>query len=61
MLCRLEKFDRPVFGLWGRGKGELIFGMLIGMHIWRAYIRERGSLCTIITKIYETNFSVSVK
>ena len=41
--------------------GGLILGMLTGLHIWGAYSREKGSLCTIMTKIYETNFSVSVK
>ena len=41
MFRRLDKFDGPIFG--GRGaayvRGGLIFGMLIGLHIWGAYIR----------------------
>ena len=37
MFRRLDKFDEG-----GHIYEELIFGMLIGLHIWRAYIR-RGS------------------
>ena len=47
MFSRLDKFDEPIF--WEKGGGvftgdvgrELMFGMLIGLHIWEeAYIRE---------------------
>ena len=43
MFPRLEKFDGPIF--WGglyTGGGRLIFGMLIRLHIWEAYIRVEG-------------------
>ena len=45
MFRRLDKFDRPIIGRGGtyirRGWG-IKFGMLIGLHIWGAYIREGG-------------------
>ena len=37
MFRRLDKVDGPIFG--GHIYGDLIFGMLIGLHIWGAYIR----------------------
>ena len=52
MFSRLDKFDEPIFGEKGGGGGgggvltgdvgrELMFGMLIGLHIWEeAYIRK---------------------
>ena len=42
MFRRLDKFDEPIFGGEGSGgayiQGGLIFGILIGLHIWGAYI-----------------------
>ena len=54
MFGRLDKFDWLIFEgayIWGVGLGEgLIFGMLIGLHIWWAYIGGgaymRGSVLT---------------
>ena len=42
MFSKLDKFDGPIFGWVGSGGGGiygiyirgLIFGMLIGLHIW---------------------------
>ena len=39
MFSRLDKCDGPIIeGAYIRGGGGLIFGMLIGLHIWVAYI-----------------------
>ena len=44
MFRRLDKFDGPIVGFVGGGGwriyGGLIFGMLIRLHIWGAYIRR---------------------
>ena len=51
MFRRLDKFDGPIFGGDGgggayiRGVG-LLFGVLIGLHTWGAYIRGGGGLYT---------------
>ena len=38
MFHRLDKSDGPIFGgMGGVYTEELIFGMLIGLHIWGAY------------------------
>ena len=45
MFRRLDKFDGHIFGEEGdvyTGGGGVIFGMLIGLHIWGAYIRGGG-------------------
>ena len=45
-FCRLDKFDGPIFRGGGGGwvtyiRGKwLIFGMLIGLHIWGANIQR---------------------
>ena len=44
MFSRLNKLDGPIFeGVYirGDGGGGLIFGMLIGLDIWEAYIRRK--------------------
>ena len=38
MFSRLDKFNGPMFG-GRRIYGGLIFGILIGLHIWGEYIR----------------------
>ena len=43
MFRRLDKFDGP------RG-AEVIFGKLIGLHIWGAYIRGIGR--DVLTEFY---------
>ena len=40
MFHRLDKFDGPIFGGMGGVYTEgLIFGMLIGLHVWGAYTK----------------------
>ena len=50
MFRRLDKFDGPIFGGWLEGAGVriyggLIFGMLIGLHVW-GHIYIRGGVLT---------------
>ena len=53
LLCRLDKFDGPIFGGGGGGLGRgLIFWMLIGLHIWGAYIREAYIWGGVLTEFY---------
>ena len=46
MFRRLDKFDEPIFGGEGGAyiQGGLIFGMLIGLHIWGVYILGGGGV-----------------
>ena len=54
MFSRLDKFDGPIFGRCMYDGGRLILGMLIGLHIWGAYIR-RGRINEILRYIVKLN------
>ena len=49
MFGRIDKFDGPIFGgrAYMRG-GELIFEMLIGLHIWGANVIYGGRINGIL-------------
>ena len=57
----LDKFDGPIFGVRGRYmRGQAYGGMLIGLHIWRTYIRggEECGVCAggILMGFYGAQF-----
>ena len=59
MFSRIDKFDGSIFERLYIGRG-VIFGMLIGLHIWGTYIRGGGRGAHIqeglLTGFYGTSF-----